>query len=77
MELIGCSMPFFKQYIEKQWLPGMTWDNYGYGKNKWNLHHIRYCHTFNLSDPEQQRLCFHYNNLKPMWQTDHMALHAN
>lgn len=77
MKLIGCTVLELKFYIEKQFLPGMSWNNWGYGDTKWNLHHIKFCCTFDLSDPEQQKLCFHYTNLIPIWEKDHKLLHKN
>lgn len=41
----------------------MTWENYG----EWHIDHIKPCASFDLNDPEQQKLCFHYTNLQPMW----------
>jgi len=63
MKLLGCSIEEFKKYIEKKFEDGMNWDNYGV----WHIDHIIACANFDLSDPEQQRICFHYTNLQPMW----------
>jgi len=64
-DLIGCTIKELKQHIEKQFQTGMTWENWGrYG---WHIDHIRPCARFDLSDPEQQRKCFHYSNLQPLW----------
>ena len=40
----------------------MTWDNYG----KWHVDHIKAVTKFDLTDPEQQKICFNYKNLQPM-----------
>lgn len=70
-ELLGCDMPFFMTYIENRFRPGMTWENYGqYG---WHIDHIRPCASFDLTDPEQQKACFHYTNLQPLWATTDIA----
>lgn len=63
MKLLGCSIEEFKKYIEKKFEDGMSWDNYGV----WHVDHIIACANFDLSDPEQQRICFHHTNLQPMW----------
>jgi hypothetical protein len=63
LNLIGCSFPELKSYLEKQFTNGMSWDNYG----EWHIDHIRPCCSFDLSDPEQQKQCFHYSNLQPLW----------
>lgn len=65
MHLIGCSMEQLKARLASQFKTGMAWDNYGY--RGWHVDHIRPCASFDLRDPEQQRLCFHYTNLQPLW----------
>jgi hypothetical protein len=65
LDLIGCSMDSARKYLESKFKQGMTWDNYG--KLGWNIDHIRPCSSFDLSDPEQQKQCFHYSNLQPLW----------
>lgn len=72
-ELLGCSVAHFRQYIEKQFQPGMTWNNHGLGKNKWNIDHIIPCAYFDLTKEEDQKKCFHYTNMRPLWQTENFA----
>lgn len=68
MELIGCSIEFLKEYIANKFTEGMSWDNYG----EWHLDHIRPCSSFDLSDPIQQKECFCYKNLQPLWAIDNL-----
>lgn len=68
IELLGCSFEFFKKYIESQWQPGMSWDNYTH--DGWHIDHIKPCITFDLTNPEQQKQCCHYTNLRPLWAID-------
>ena len=63
MKLVGCSALHAKDHLEKQFQPGMTWENHG----KWHVDHIMPCASFDLTDPEQQRRCCHYTNLQPLW----------
>ncbi|MFA5154729.1 MAG: hypothetical protein WC554_19445 [Clostridia bacterium] len=72
MNLVGCSVDFLKQYLEKQFKKGMTWNNHGTGWNgkgmkEWHIDHIIPCASFDLSKPSEQRKCFHYTNLQPLW----------
>jgi DNA-binding ferritin-like protein (Dps family) len=67
-ELLGCDIDFFREYIEKQFLKGMNWKNHG----KWHIDHIKPCDSFDLSDKEQQKKCFHYSNLQPLWAKDNL-----
>lgn len=71
-KLLGCTIPFFKEYIESKFTKGMSWENHGeYG---WHFDHIIPCASFDLSDPEQQKLCFHYTNYQPLWATTEIAI---
>ena len=70
MELLGCTIQEFRAHIERQFTEGMSWENYG----EWEIHHITACAYFVLTEPEQQKLCFHYTNLKPLWIQEHREL---
>ena len=50
----------------------MSWDNHGKGKGKWHIDHIRPCASFDLTDLEQQKECFNYSNLQPLWSEDNL-----
>lgn len=65
IELLGCSIDEFKKYIESKFKDGMSWDNYGY--TGWHIDHIIPCSKFNLSELNEQKKCFHYTNLQPLW----------
>jgi hypothetical protein len=71
MELIGCTVQEVRAHIESLWLPGMNWDNHS--THGWHIDHILPCAAFNLSDPEQQKRCFHYTNLQPLWARDNLS----
>lgn len=66
--LIGCSMPKLILHLESQFQEGMTWENYG----RWHIDHIKPCASFDLSDDKQQKECFHYTNLQPLWAIDNL-----
>jgi hypothetical protein len=68
MKLTGCTLEQLKKHIESKFKDRMSWDNYGV----WHIDHIIPCAQFDLSDPEQQKICFHYTNLQPMWGEDNM-----
>ena len=71
LELLGCSIDFFKEYLKNKFLKGMTFENYG--KGGWDIDHIIACSNFNLTDIEQQKQCFHYSNLQPLWHIPNIA----
>lgn len=73
MKLVGCSEIKLKRHIESKFADGMSWDNYGTKVyNGWELDHIIPCTAFNLLAPEDQRRCFHYSNLQPLWKSDNI-----
>ena len=69
MKLIGCSWKDLKKHLENQFVNGMSWDNYG----EWHIDHIIPCASFDLSDPNQQRICFNFRNLQPLWAKDNLS----
>ena len=71
LELLGVDdISVVREHLEQQFRPGMTWENHGvYG---WHIDHIRPCASFDLTDPEQQRACFHYTNLQPLWAEENL-----
>lgn len=68
-ELLGCSIDELKTHLESQFTEGMTWENYG----EWHIDHIRPCASFNLTDPAEQKICFHYSNIQPLWASDNLS----
>lgn len=74
-ELLGCSFEELKLYLEKQFKDNMSWSNYGFGNDRWNIDHIIPIDTFELSDPVEQKQAFHYTNLQPLWQPDNFKKH--
>jgi len=33
---------------------------------------MRPCASFDLADPEEQKKCFHWTNLQPLWALDNI-----
>jgi len=69
-KLIGCDADSLCLILEAQFLPGMTWANYGSARH---VDHIIPLSAYDLTDPAQQREAFHYTNLQPLWAHDNMA----
>lgn len=71
LDLLGCSIEQLKLHLEQQFKTGMSWDNYGmYG---WHIDHIKPCSSFDLTNPVEQKNCFHYTNLQPLWAKENLS----
>lgn len=71
IDLLGCNYEFLKIFIERKFSAGMTWEMVFNGEI--HLDHIRPCISFDLTDPEQQKECFNYKNLQPLWAADNLS----
>jgi|ERR1035437_2745981 hypothetical protein len=65
---LGCTIQELKEQFEKQFEPGMTWENYGY--YGWHIDHIKPLSYFDLTDRIQLLKACHYTNLQPLWHID-------
>ena len=67
---LGCTIAEFRVYLEKQFLPGMSWENHSrYG---WHIDHIRPLSSFDLTDREQLLEACNYTNMQPLWAIDNL-----
>lgn len=64
---LGCSWQEAKEYLEKLWQDGMTWENHGNGPGTWNIDHIRPVCSFKEDELDQMNLI---ENLQPLWWKD-------
>lgn len=69
-EILGCTWPEFKAHIERQFLPGMTWEN----RHLWQIDHITPLAT---AETEADVIALnHFTNLRPLWAVDNLAKRA-
>jgi hypothetical protein len=61
MELVGTTMDGLRKHLESTFKPGMSWDELGKGLH---IDHIIPLAQYDLTDPEQQKVAFHYSNLQ-------------
>ena len=68
---LGCTIEELKKYLESQFKPGMTWENWSrYG---WHIDHVVPLVHFDLTDPKQFKKACNYTNLQPLWAQDNLS----
>lgn len=70
--LLGCTYKEFKIYLESKFTKFMTWEKFM--SSRIHIDHIIPCSSFDLSKEENQKKCFHYTNLQPLWATTAIAI---
>lgn len=66
VEILGCSIPYFKKHIESNFKDGMSWIN----RNKWHIDHKKpLCTAKTIDDIIELN---HYTNLQPLWAIDNL-----
>lgn len=73
--LVGYSIEQLKLHIEKQFLPGMTWENYG---PIWHIDHRIpiSAHNFNSPNDIDFKRCWSLKNLRPLWASENYKKHS-
>jgi len=61
-----------KEHLEKNFLTGMSWDNYGI--NGWHIDHIipKEFFKFTSTDDIEFKYCWSKENLQPLWRKDNL-----
>lgn len=74
----GYSAETLLAHLERQFLPGMTWANYGRGAGRWHIDHIlpRTHFSFKSADDAEFKACWALSNLRPLWGVDNIRKHA-
>lgn len=69
-KILGYSIEELRSHLESRFLPGMTWENYGfYG---WHVDHIRPRSSFRYSSPDDPEFkkAWALENLQPLWASE-------
>lgn len=69
-EYIGCNKLQLKEYLEKQFKPGMSWENHG----EWHIDHIKPITAFKEHEIMKAN---HYTNLQPLWREENLRKRNN
>ena len=77
IELLGCSSEELITQLERDFLQGMSWENYGLGNGRWHVDHIipldYFVKNFDMNDLYIQKIAFHFSNLQPLWQEENLS----
>lgn len=74
-DILGYSAKELRQRMECQFLPGMSWDNYGY--DGWHIDHKKPIAAFIAQGIRDIRLINMLSNLQPLWAKDNQAKSSN
>jgi hypothetical protein len=69
LKLVGCDDDHLFKWLEYQFDDNMNWDNQG---DYWHIDHIKPCALFDFSNIDDQKECFHWTNLQPLFKTDNL-----
>lgn len=64
VKLLGCDLETLRNWLESQFVDGMSWENYG---PVWHVDHVVPISWFDLSCEESQKRAFNYKNLQPLF----------
>lgn len=72
--LVGYELADLMAHMEKQFLPGMSWENMG----KWHIDHIVPVSAFNYQSYAEKDFmdCWALSNLRPIWAHENLVKHA-
>lgn len=71
-KLLGCTIKQFREHLESLFSSEMTWNNYG---SYWHIDHILSCSAFELQNSEEQEICFHWTNMRPLEAIENLIKH--
>ena len=69
-DLLGYTIEALRDHLERLFLPGMTWDNYG----EWQIDHIRPLRLCQATAPTDRdfKQFWALTNLQPLWKEDNL-----
>ena len=69
--LVGYTVKDLIKHLQKRFVDGMTWDNYG----NWHIDHIIPQSAFHFTTTEDIdfKRCWALSNLQPLWEHDNLA----
>jgi glutamate synthase domain-containing protein 2 len=70
LEYLGCTFQSYKTYLETQFTPEMSWENWGI---VWEIDHKISISSFDLTQEKNVFKAFNYQNTQPLFKTTEIA----
>jgi hypothetical protein len=71
--LLGANKVFLKKWLEYQFESEFSWDNFA---AFWQIDHVIPVSFFDITSKDEQKVCFHWTNLRPLHKTKNIKKHA-
>lgn len=74
-DLVGYTIEKLRKHLERQFVNGMSWENYG----KWQIDHKIPIDVFNFTKPKHRdfKRCWALKNLQPLWAKENVLKSNN
>jgi hypothetical protein len=68
--LVGYTLETLASHLERQFVNGMSWENYG----KWHIDHVIPRRSFLITSPDcpEFKACWALSNLRPVWAAENL-----
>ena len=67
---LGCGFDFFMKWLEYQFTPEMTWNNFG---EYWHIDHVLPVCIFNHENLNEIKVCWNWANLRPLEAKENLS----
>lgn len=71
--LLGVNKIFLKRWMEFQFGESISWENFS---KEWHIDHVIPISFFDVTQKEQQKICFNWMNLRPLNKTKNIQKHS-
>lgn len=68
-KVVSCNRDFFIKWLQFNFKEDMNMENRG---DIWCIDHVLPCSYFNLENDEEEKKCFHWTNLRPLYVKDNL-----
>jgi len=69
-KLLGCSLEFFKDWMEFRFDENMTWENHG---TYWEIDHVLPVSRFDFTNVLDMNVCWRWTNLQPLKKEENLS----